>query len=62
MQITKFPRTTRLCAGCRVPLRPGELAACTTCAVGHDFISAALAYQRAYPRKKPAPGWRRWAR
>ena len=50
--------TTPRCRGCGVKLRPGELTACTQCTVGHDFLSAALAFQRANPR----PKGRRWAR
>jgi hypothetical protein len=54
--------TTPRCTGCGVALRQDELTACTACTVGDDFLSVALAHQRANPRKKPAPGWRRRAR
>lgn len=52
MKISKFPTTTRACTGCGIRLRPGELTACIRCSVGHDFLSAALAYQRANPKPK----------
>lgn len=53
-------RPRRHCAACRAPLKPGELTACAACTAGSDFIAAALAFQRANPRRdtKRARAWR----
>lgn len=45
----------RHCGGCGVKLKPGELNHCAPCAVGPDFLAAALAFQRANPKPKRRP-------
>ncbi len=58
-KVTKFP-ARRHCEACRVPLRPSELTHCLPCTAGSDFIAAALAFQRANPRRDAKRGraWR----
>jgi hypothetical protein len=59
MNVIRNP-TRRTCSGCRIPLKPSEIVTCTSCSVGHDFLSAALAYVAANPRREPRR--RRWSR